>query len=360
MANTNYGVNANEAVKLWSRMLFRESLRSTVFGDFIGSDTNSLVQIKDDTRRGPGDRIRVTLRTQLVGDGVEGDGTLEGNEEALTTFTDDLVIDQLRHAVRSNGRVSDQRIPFSVRDEARLGLQDWFSGRLDNVFFNQLGGITTQSDTRFTGHNTVTAFESDNKTVANDGNAEDLSSTNTFDLSLLDEALEIIKTKGEGSDGDAPFRPIRVGGQPYFVCFLHPFQVKDMRTSTDTGQWLDIQKAALQGGQASNNPIFSGSLGVYNGIVLREAARVPQAQNSSDGALVSNTRRALIGGAQAMMMAFGRDNGPNTMTWVEEVFDYQNQLGVAAGMISGMKRTIFNSHTFSAYAIDTWAASGAN
>lgn len=360
MANTNYGVNANEAVKLWSRKLFRESLRATAFGDFLGSDTNSLVQIRDDTSKGPGDRIRVTLRTQLVGDGIEGDGTLEGNEEALTTYTDNLVIDQLRHAVRSQGRVSDQRIPFSVREEARLGLQDWFAGRLDTAFFNHLGGISSESRTKFTAHNSVTAYEANNKTVANSGNAENLSATNTFDLTLIDQALEVIKTKGEGSDGDVPIRPIRVDGQPYYVCFLHPFQVKDMRTSTDTGQWLDIQKAALQGGSTANNPIFSGSLGVYNGVVLREAARVPQAQNSSDDALVANTRRAIIGGSQAMIMAFGRDNGPNTMTWVEEVFDYENQLGVAAGMISGMKRTVFNSSTFGAYAIDTYAASGAN
>lgn len=29
MAQTSYGVNANEAVKLWSRKLMREALKST-------------------------------------------------------------------------------------------------------------------------------------------------------------------------------------------------------------------------------------------------------------------------------------------------------------------------------------------
>ena len=34
------------------------------------------------------------------------------------------------------------------------------------------------------------------------------------------------------------------------------------------------------------------------------------------------------------------------MTWVEELFDYENQLGVSAGMIFGLKKTVFNSIDF--------------
>ena len=55
---------------------------------FMGSDSNSLCQILDDTSKGPGDRIRSILRVQLNGAGVQGDGTLEGQEEALSTYTD--------------------------------------------------------------------------------------------------------------------------------------------------------------------------------------------------------------------------------------------------------------------------------
>lgn len=103
MAVTNYGVNAPEAVKLWSRKLFHEALKKTWFSKFMGRDSNSLIQIVEDTSKGPGDRVRVTLRMLLTGAGIQGDSTLEGNEEALVTYTDDLLIDQLRHAVRSGG-----------------------------------------------------------------------------------------------------------------------------------------------------------------------------------------------------------------------------------------------------------------
>jgi len=110
---TSYGVNAPEAVKLWSKRLAREVKKATYAGKFIGTGDDALIQERVETKKDAGDRVRITLRMQLSGDGVQGDGTLEGNEEPLTTFTDDLLLDQLRHAVRSAGEMSDQRIGIS-------------------------------------------------------------------------------------------------------------------------------------------------------------------------------------------------------------------------------------------------------
>jgi len=109
----------------------QEALKQTYASKFMGKGSDSLIQIKDDTQKSAGDRITCGLRMQLTGAGVQGDGTLEGNEEALTTYSDNVFIDQLRHAVRSGGKMSEQRVPFSVREEARVGLQDWWSDRID-------------------------------------------------------------------------------------------------------------------------------------------------------------------------------------------------------------------------------------
>ena len=54
-------------------------------------------------------------------------------------------------------------------------------------------------------------------------------------------------------------------------------------------------------------------------------------------------------------MGFGKENSQNKMTWVEEVFDYGNQLGVAVGMIWGLKKTRFNSEDFGTITIPTYA-----
>src|SRR5262249_54129297 len=151
MADTTYGTNDPLAVTLWSKVLLREVLKNTWAQKFMGEDENSVIQIKDETQRSQGDKITFGLRMQLSGNGVLGDGTLEGMEESLTTYSDAVIIDQLRHAVRSKGKMSEQRIPFSVREEAMSGLADWWADRIDFSFFNQACGYVPQTDVRWTG-----------------------------------------------------------------------------------------------------------------------------------------------------------------------------------------------------------------
>lgn len=348
MATSDFGVNHPVAVKAWSTRLFREALKNTVASKFIGKDSNSVMCLKSDLQKGPGDRIRVPLRMQLTGNGIEGDGTLEGNEEALTIYTDDLVLNQLRHAVRSEGKMSEQRIPFSVREEARQGLQDWWTDRIDQAFFNQLAGVES-ADSRLRGHNaTVDAFSSsdtahivfpDSDTTEADVASSGASSIMT--LTLIDACVEKAQTL------TPMIRPTMVGGEKKYVMFLHPYQVYDLRTNTNTGQWLDIQKAAMQGGQISKNPIYTGALGEYNNVIIHQDERVPE--------VTANVRRAVFAGAQAGIMGYGQMSANGRMNWVEELFDFKNQLGVSAGMIWGMKKTRFNSLDFGTIVVPTYA-----
>lgn len=101
MAVTEYGVNSPEAVKLWSRKMFQEALKQTWLYRFMGDSDNHMIQILDDTSKGPGDRVTIPLRYQLDALGVQGDGTLEGSEEELEVYTDNLLINQLRNAVNN-------------------------------------------------------------------------------------------------------------------------------------------------------------------------------------------------------------------------------------------------------------------
>ena len=310
----------------------------------MGTDSNSLCQILDDTSKGPGDSIRAILRMQLGGAGVQGDGTLEGNEESLVTYTDTILINQLRHAVRSGGKMTEQRIPFSVREEARMGLQDWWADRYDQWFMNCLSGYSAQTDTRYTGNNAATAPDASHIIYANSHASEaTMTSTasTTFSLSLIDQAVLKARTLSP------VIRPVVTEAGNKMVMFITPEQHYDLRRNTATLEWGDIQKAAMQGGNISDNPIFTGALGEYNGVILHESVRLPRI---STGA-ASTTGRAVLCGAQSALFAFGRDNSPNRMSWVEELFDYGNQLGVSAGCIAGMKKTVYNSADFSTIVI---------
>lgn len=359
MATTAYPVNHPLAVKVWAKRLHREALKETYFSRFMGKSKDSLVYVKEDLNKGPGDRIRAGLRMQLAGEGILGDGTLEGNEEALVTYTDDIFINQLRHAVRSDGEMSEQRIPFSVRDEALDGLRDWWADRLDTSFFNQIAGNTSASET-FAGMNSPIApstangetrilFGSQPTTIGS------LTATTTasgfakgalFDVAAIDRAINVAKT------ATPLIRPMRVEGQYKYCMFIHPNQTRQLRknNTANTVTWYDIMRARVQGGDLQMNPIFNGAIGEYNGVILHESTRVP------DDPTDTTLRRAVLCGAQAACYATGRRDQGTQMKWTEELFDYENQLGVSAGLIFGLKKTQFNSIDFGTIVVTTKAA----
>jgi N4-gp56 family major capsid protein len=380
MADTSYQLNDPETVKVWARKLDREALKRTYMKRFMGSDpdggredSNAMITIKNQLNKGPGDRIRVTLRKQLKGRGVTGDGTLEGNEESLGTFTQDLLIDQLRHAVRSDGQMTEQRVTFSLRNEGMQGLADWWAERWDIWGFYHLAGYTPGNTTgtagadtdatgsEYNGHNTITA---PTRIVRITGATTDqgMTTAHNFSLVLLDKAIENAKV-GQTGVGKVPIRPLMVEGKPYFVVFLHPYQVTDLRTRTTATTshpilWYDIHKAALSGGRF-DNPIFNGALGEYNGCILHESTHVPPGVHSTSGLAVSTARRAVLAGAQAAVCGFGQGHDKSTYDWFEQRFDYGNKLGVKAGCISGIKKSTYTEsgtpHDFGVVVMSSYA-----
>jgi N4-gp56 family major capsid protein len=354
MATTDFPVNHPLAVKLWSRKIAREALKETMASKFMGTSSNNMIQVFDDTSKGSGDKITVPLRMQLSGRGVGETEALEGSEEALSLYSDSLVINDLAHAVRSKVTIDSQRVPFSVREEMSLGLQDWYADRLDTALANQLAGNSSVTDTLYTGNNSAaaptTGTGTDRRHIIVSGTSDhtaesSLSTTDTFSLSVLDRCVSIAK------QSSPLIRPIKVGSSSYYVCFLHPNQVTSLRTSTNTGGWLDIQKAAMSGGEIAENPIFTGALGVYNGVVLHEWTRLP-AIDTGPGA--GTGRRAVFCGAQAAAMAWGKGYSDNPK-YIEEEFDYNRQIGASVQTIMGAKKVKFNSKDFATIAISTYA-----
>lgn len=371
MAVTSYGVNDSLTVKLWAKKLFVDALNATEIAPLIGEGSDSIVQKMTDMEKSAGDRVRVGLRMQLEGAGVSEAEALEGNEESLSTYHDDVVINELHHAVRvrNKGRSIDaQRVPFNLRDEARMGLKDWLAKRWSRTFFNVVCGNTATSGLtgsygtafhaaplKFTGFNAATA-PSAGRILRPNGQTTDQGvngdSTAVMTLGQIDRAVEVARTA-------APLiRPISVGGEDKYVMYLDESQVTQLRTNTSTGQWLDIQKAAMAGMQSSRSPIFSGALGEYNGVVLRRSVDIPNGVHSTSGAAQTNTRRAVLLGAQAAVIAFAQGHG-ETGKWTEELFDYERELGIGYSTIFGMKKTVFNSVDFGAIVITTYAVRAA-
>lgn len=355
MADTIFGTNDSLTVKLWARQLFEEALKETWFQKFIGEDTSSLIQLKTETQKSAGDSIRIGLRMQLTGSGIQGSGTLEGNEESLTTYSDDVKLNNLRHAVRWDSGITQQRLAFDLRSEAMTGLKDWWADRFDTAFMNQLAGNTGQSDTRFTGNQATLAPSSGRLLPAgpnSDTTEASLSATTTFAVNFSD----IDRCVATARAATPPIRPIQIAGSQYYVMFLHPYQVFQIRRNTATNNFMDIARQGLAGALTeSKAAIFEGALGIYNKVILHEAVRVPIITGTPSSGTASQFRRSVFAGAQACCMAFGQSGGTTEMKWREQEFDYGEKVGVKAGAIFGIKKMVFNSADFGTIAVPGYA-----
>jgi len=363
MAIKTYAVGDSEVVKLWSKRLAREALKKTTLSAYFKDSSGALGTIITDTQKGAGDRVSCTLRMQFTGDGVTENESQEGNEESLSTYVDNVLINELSHAGRANKTISQQRVPFKLAREINDGLADWYAGRIDTIGFNHLAGYLpanslSGSTLKYAGFNTILA-PSTGRIFRPSSLTTDqlLTSTNIFTLDAIDRMKELAETGGSGSL--IPIRPIE--GLPMgakYVVFIHTTQGTQLRTNTTTAGWLDIQKAWLQGGN-TDNMLFKGGMGVWNEVMIVTSPRVPLGVNSTTSAAQSSTRRAIFCGAQALGLAFGEGYGPEEWKVKEEDFDYGRQYGANALNIFGMKKMQYNSSDFATIVYPTYAVDAA-
>ena len=365
MASFQFNTGDALANKQWSKVLLEEALKDTTVFRFIGG-SDAIVQQFDELEKSPGDLIHVGLRMQIVADPKVGDATLRGYEAPLTFYEDNFAINLIRQAVSlTNKDMSQQRVPYELKKEAQKALSDYFRGLFDQTFFNHICGYTPQTLLGWTGNNATVGPDASHHIWQNPGtNAADetittagASNVNLMNLTLIDTAVLNAKT------ATPMIRPVRVGGKDMYVVFVHPQQASDIRTNTNTGQWLDIQKAAMQGGDVTNNPIWTNALGVYHNCIIVEDVRVTNGVNSGTATTaITTVRRAVLCGAQAVALGWGRKKGSRgdkssvPLYWVEQLDDYENVYGVAANLIYGMSKLVFNSADFADIVMSTYSA----
>ena len=351
MANWSYQTTDPLSVRRWAKLMLAQYMLDTLFFRFASPDDTSLVQILDDLQKHAGDNVTYGISQLLSAPGVMDLNTLTGNEEAPLTFGDSLYVHELAHAILLVGPISDQRILFDRRKTGRNRLADWYAARTDHSAANQLGSYTPQTDTRYTGLQAVIAATrqiiAPNGTTPN-SDAATLNNTGTFTINLIDQAELQAKSLTNG------IRPLKVGGRSFYVMFMHTSQATDMRTNTSVGQWLDIQKAAMTGGDIGDNPIFWEALGQYHRTLIHENSRVTNSVANA-GTAVANTKRALFCGAQAATMAFGRaQTNDQKFTWLEELRDFGRQIGIGVSAIWGLKKVVFNAKDFGVVVVDSY------
>lgn len=364
MPTTTFATADPATRKHWSTELWKYAIANTFFVErgMLGTGATSIIQQNTDLSKSKGDQITFHLLNPLVGDGQGDHGTLLNNAEAQGIGTFSVAVHERAHAVSAGDGISKQRTVLDLRMTGRDGLGVWLTEILENDIVNALSGL----------YNVSTAIENVNVhapstnrilrtgqtaagVIVNSGTSyatDALLSANTATDALFGtKVLEWVKRKAQLAT--PKIRPIKVGGKDYYVCLISPLQAKALKAETE---WRASQKDANVRGL--DNPIFTGMLGVWDGVVIHEYDRI-QSRTGAGGTtpaegftlnagLTATTDpvvsgktvdRALFLGAQAGALAWAQK--PN---WIEDYEDIGTRKPViGTEMIYGMSKTIFNA-----------------
>jgi N4-gp56 family major capsid protein len=364
MAVFGAGVNDPVTVKRWAKAVDAIVVSQTSFHKFSGGD-ESLCETQSELTEKPGDRVTTFLRAKPAGDSVPHGTTLEGNEDTVDFFEDYFFMAQQRYGVRIPWENMDQqRVPFTLRDKARAQTADFAEDRIDEIFFRHLCGDTLTNSlaepTLRNGGNTVVEYDANHTLYANGATSEEGSGATsvsgtpgkTLQLSDVRKMVKWTKTRA------IPIRPLKVSGGEYFVLFLHPDQLEELKSDTGAGNWNELYQNALLGGMVKDNPMFTGAAGIVDGCLIVENVRVRNGLNAAKTAYVNDVRRGVFCGAQTAISGYGMFGGrweQGKYKWVEETFDYEEELGVAVKWIHGLKRAIYNSETYGSFLIPSYS-----
>ena len=350
MSATNFALLTNEQKTAWSLSFWSQARNHAFINKFLGKGPNSLIQhITELKKTEKGARAVITLLTDMEGDGVTGDSTLEGNEETLQSQETVIHIDQMRNANRHEGRLADQKSIITFREESRDKLAYWLADRIDQLAFLTLAGksYAYRTDGRQRVGSRLTQLEFADDVVAPsakrvgrwNGTTKDFivgAGQNAVTADDTPSWEMFVQMKAYAKENY--MRGIMEGGEETFHVFLSPMAMS--RLKLDPTYLQNLRHAQTRD---SSNPLFTGTTVKIDGIYLHEFRHVPNTRLAPVGSKFGGSGdvdgcQVLFCGAQALGMA---DIG--NPEWVEKKFDYDNQPGISVSKMLGFLKPQFTT-----------------
>jgi len=329
------GINSEHRVQRWAIQLWHTHQREQFFeGDMLfGKTPNNIIQLKADFTQKAGYQMTEGLIMPFAGAGVVNDEQLEDNEEAPDFYNMTWTISQLRNAGRFAGEETQQMVEYDLPNEIKDGLGDWMTLKRDEDIFTAIAASCTKI--MYVGTATSTAS---------------LASTDLATLAYFVKLHAYAKATADPKIPPLKISQINRKTVYRYVGLMHDYVGYDLRVN-DTNYLTVVENADVRG---NDNKVFTGALIDYQGMILYEHSSCPTATTWGAAGTVHGAESYLLG-RQAVVVGVGgykMKTGKNGyLKMVEETFDYQNQYGVAIGIIKGETKASYNSKDFSVVAL---------
>jgi N4-gp56 family major capsid protein len=334
MANTT--ARAGLTPQQWDDQFFMAYVRENRFKRYMGTDENSIIQLKDDLTKKNGDTVTFALVNELTGAGVTGNQTLEGNEEGLDTRSHAVSVAPLRHAVAVTNW-DEQKSAIDLRNAGKMRLKTWAMTKLRDGIITALGSINgvaygtadeTQKDAWLVDNADRVLFGASKSNASTNDHSTSLGNIDNTTDKLTPEALSLMKRIAQTAS--PKIMPIRLSeDEEWFVVYANSRGFRDLSTNSTMTQ---ANRDARERGVGSN-PLFTGGSLVWDGMIIRE---IPEIAVVSNGSI--EVGPAYLCGAQAVGVAWAQRTKTTT-----NVRDYGYINGVGIQEIRGIEKLLFGS-----------------
>lgn len=322
--------------EVWDDKFFSEYVRSNRFKRYMGTNENSIIQMKEDLTKEKGDKVHFAAVRAMDGDGVAGNQVLEGNEEIIDSRSMTVAVDVIRHAFAIT-EWEEQKSAIDLRDAGKMALKTWFMDRMRNDIIHALMSIngTKFADADATARDAWLVDNADRVLFGKQkSNASSLDhSTALATIDNTDDKLTpgvVSLAKRIAQEASPAIRPIRLmdkDDEEWFVMFCNSRSFRDLSQHSDM---VAANKDARARGEG--NKLFTGGSLLWDGVIIREIPEIPVISSTVDVA------PNFLCGAQAVGVAWARRFKSTT-----NVRDYGFRHGVGGREIRGIEKLRFGT-----------------
>lgn len=243
-----------------SKNINKEVMRKSKIRPFIATredDMESIVSVTLKTSE-LGSYVTVSMEDVLTESGATGNVDFSASQEQLKDIKMLIKIDQFQHSVPSEESIINTRRAVKFKARAKNSLTNWATMKFDKIYFS----INTANATNIVacGHHT-------DKVTSNIIKADVLTTADVDEAK--NRALLGIDAEGKPVPPLLPVRVLKNENMGFydevkiFIMFVGSHSA--MRIANDPNWEAARQLAALRG---KDNPIFTGALGLHNGVLL--------------------------------------------------------------------------------------------
>jgi N4-gp56 family major capsid protein len=267
MSDLNMGTSDSRTAKIWHKKLNMDVYKDSFFtSKFISKSGDGIIQEFEDLTKAKGDKITIGIVAR-GDDGYLPSGTkVDGNEEDLITFNDDVTVDEKNFGIANSSMISEQRAFYDMPDTMYNSLTQRAAEKMDKEYFTALD--TTNTICLYKTAGTLTATS----TIATAVNA--VTAADKISPETLTDIKPMLVT---GFNRRVyPVKPVRVDGQYFWVVLVHSDALSDWENDTTIQQ---ARREALNRGK--DNPIFTGAWAVWNQFIIFAHENIGIGSNTS-------------------------------------------------------------------------------